>query len=98
MGTNPLRQVETQLLPYRLRVLQEVQLSAATEQVLQSPVQATAIPDIFTYPEGVVERQEVLWKKTKPVSQLRQLEYEAQLTQFMPAVAQRTQVPVTDTL
>ena len=66
MGTNPLRQVGTQLLPYRLRVLQEVQLSAATEQVLQSPVQATAIPEIFTYPEGVVERQEVLWKKTKP--------------------------------
>ena len=75
-----------------------MQLSAVTEQVLQSPVQATAIPEILTYPEGVAERQEVLWKKTKPRSQLRQVEDEAQLTQFMPAVAQSTHVPVTDTL
>ena len=55
-----------------------MQLSAAIEHVLQSPVHATAIPEILTYPDGVDERQEVDWKNTKPVSQLRHDEADEQ--------------------
>ena len=75
-----------------------MQLLVDMEQVLQSPVHATAIPEILTYPDGVTERHEVLWKKTNPVSQLRQVDAEEQFTQFMLAVAHSTHVPVSDTL
>lgn len=45
-------QVATQRLAYRFNVLHFVQLVAVIEQVSQSPLHATAIPDIFTYPLG----------------------------------------------
>lgn len=48
----PVAQFVTQLLPSKLLFLQAVQLEGVTEHVLQSPLQATATPDILTYPVG----------------------------------------------
>lgn len=48
----PTEQLDTQLFPYRLRFLHEVQLLTVREQVRQSPVQATATPDMLRYPTG----------------------------------------------
>lgn len=44
----PLAQLGTHLKLSKLRVLQLVQLSAATSQVLQSPAQITAMPLMLT--------------------------------------------------
>ena len=60
MGTKPVVQVATQLFPYKFKVVQLVQLPVVTEQVLQSPVQATATPEMLTKPDGVVDKQVVL--------------------------------------
>lgn len=47
-GTSPTGQVSAQSLPSRFLVLHAVQFEAKTEQVEQSPLHATAIPEILT--------------------------------------------------
>jgi hypothetical protein len=51
-GTAPKAQLGTQEKDCKFKVLQEVQFGAAIEQVAQSPLQATATPEMLTYPTG----------------------------------------------
>lgn len=53
-GTSPAGQLSTQSFPSKFLVLQAVQLEVRPSQVRQSPVHASAMPDTFTYPTGVV--------------------------------------------
>ena len=53
IGTSPAIQLATQSFPSKFRVVHEVQLDVSPSQVKQSPVQASAIPEILAYPLGV---------------------------------------------
>lgn len=64
---------------------QLVQLETVVSHVAQSPAHGSAIPEIFTYPEGTESRQVEL-RRIYPESQLKHVDSDEQFTQWISGI------------